>query len=368
MIAFIAHAQQDIEALETLRHALDTENVEYYVAEDDSQPGKVLSSKIVDAIKISHVMVALLTENGARSPTVNQEIGIAIDSGMRVIPLVEKGVKVGPFIDGLEQFRFEPEELPEECASVASFLSRLALSSEARKDPSLMRVSTDFTRCRNYSILFHNSDPTSVSDLISHKCSAFVENPKLRYPQIFRPHNTRPDSLGLLNRLQDDLHNAPEGKREQILGDYVANLCEIDAAIVAHLEIRKAHETIRYREKFANVVDAYHQRLVRLYYNEVPFGRTNRGIFFHDSVIVWLVNADEGDAIDYIHSYLTAELWTQLNLSHGWFETEEEQARRKADRKQRILNKARQKKWPIKRLDWRHEPASERGDYQPMTR
>jgi len=71
LIAFISHAQQDIEPLQTLKHALDAKKIDYYVAEDDSQPGKVLSSKIADAIKGSHVLVALLTENGARSPTVN---------------------------------------------------------------------------------------------------------------------------------------------------------------------------------------------------------------------------------------------------------------------------------------------------------
>jgi hypothetical protein len=367
LIVFISHAQQDVEPLEKLKHALNAEGVEYYVAEDDSQPGKVLSSKIVGAIKGSHVMIALMTENGARSPTVNQEIGIAINSGMRVIPLVEKGVNVGPFIDELEQFRFDHEELSEECASVASFLSKLALSSQTRKDPLLMRVSADFTRCRNYSILFHNSDPFSVRELVIRKCSAFVENPLLHYPLMFRPQNSRSDSSALLRRLQHDLRNAPEGECEQLLGDYVAHLCEIDAAIVAHLEIRKAHATVRYRERFANVVDAYYRRLDHLYYHEVPFGRTNMGIFFRDGVIVWLINADETDAIDYISSYLTAELWAQLNLNHGWFDSEEEQARSKADKRQRILNKACQKKRPIKQLDWRHDPASERGEQPAMS-
>lgn len=242
---------------------------------------------------------------------------------------------------------------------MASFLSRLARSSEVRRDPFLTRVLPDFTRCRNYSILFHNSDPSTVRDLVSHKCSAFVENPDLRYPQMFRPHNSRPDSLGLLNRLQRELHSAPEQKREEILGNYVAYLCEIDAAIVAHLEIRKSYAMVRYRSEFVNVVDAYDQRLHRLYINEVPFGRTDVSTFFHESVIVWLVNADEEDAVDYIHSYLTAALWTQLNLSHGWFETEEEKAWGRANRKKRILNKAHQRKWPTSTLDWRREPASE---------
>lgn len=359
MIAFISHAQQDLEALETLKRALDKERVEYYVAEDDSQPGIILLSKIADAIKRSHIMVALLTENGARSPTVNQEIGIAIDSGIRVIPLVEKGVKVGVFIDGLEQFQFHREELPKVCVSVASFLSRLAHSSEVRKDPSLMRVSTDFTRCRNYSILFHCSDPSNVRDLISHKCSAFVENPDLRYPRMFRPHNSRPDSLGLLKRLRHDLKSAPEAEREQVLGDYVAHLCEIDAVIVAHLEIRKTHATVTYRDEFADIVEAYNQRLIHLYFNEVPFGRTDLHVFFHDNAIIMLLNANEVDAVDYIDSYLTAALWTQLNLSHGWFEAEEERAWKKADKKQKILNKARQKRLPIKMLRWRREPAFE---------
>lgn len=358
MAAFISHAQQDSEALEMLKRALDKEGVEYYVAEEDTQPGRPLSSKIVDAIKRSHVMVALLTENGAKSPTVNQEIGIAYNSGLRVIPLVEKGARVGLFIDELEQFRFDHEELAEECASLASVLSKLTQTSEARRGPSLMRVSADFTRCRNYSILFHSSDPSSVRALISHKCSAFVENSDLRYPRIFLSDTTQPDGLGLFNRLQRDLRSVPLAKRPQVLGDYVAHLCEIDAVIVAHLEIRRAHSEFTYQDEFADVVDAYHQRLVRLYYNEVPFGRTDVAKFFHDGAIVMLVNADEVDAIDYIDSYLLAALWTQLNLSHGWFEAEQEKALKKAKSKEKILNKACQRKRPIKTLVWRRKPPS----------
>jgi hypothetical protein len=356
--AFISHAQQDSEALEMLKRALDKEGVEYYVAEEDTQPGRPLSSKIVDAIKGSHVMVALLTENGAKSPTVNQEIGIAINSGLRVIPLVEKGARVGLFIDELEQFRFDHEELAEECAFLASVLSRLTHMSEARTDPSLMQVSVDFTRCRNYSILFHSSDPNSVRDLISHKCSAFVENSDLRYPRIFLPDTKRPGGLGLLDRLQRDLRSVPVAKREQVLCEYVAHLCEIDAAIVAHLEIRRAHSNVKYRDEFADIVDAYHRRLVGLYHNEVPFGRTDVARFFHDGAIVMLVNANEVDAIDYIDSYLLAALWTQLNLSYGWFEAEEEQALKKATSKEKILNKACHTKHPIKKLMWRREPPS----------
>ena len=80
--------------------------------------------------------------------------------------------------------------------------------------------------------------------------------------------------------------------------------------------------------------------------------------FFHSGAIVMLVNANEVDAIDYIESYLLAELWTQLNLSHGWFEAEQEETLKKAKNKEKILNKARQRKDPFKRLMWRWEPPS----------
>jgi mannitol/fructose-specific phosphotransferase system IIA component len=61
-----------------------------------------------------------LTEDGARSEWVNQEIGVAHGLGKDIIPIKEKGVDVKGFIEGVEWItldRFNPDVALEKTSS-----------------------------------------------------------------------------------------------------------------------------------------------------------------------------------------------------------------------------------------------------------
>jgi hypothetical protein len=77
--------------------------VSVYLAENDPQPGVNLGAKVITEIKACDAMVVLLAENGASSPWVHQEIGVAKGAGKFIVPIVQKGldVKMGA-LSGLE--------------------------------------------------------------------------------------------------------------------------------------------------------------------------------------------------------------------------------------------------------------------------
>jgi len=355
MVVFISHAQLDLEALHILKYALREEAVEFYAAEDDLQPGVDISSKIDEAIQKSNAVIALMTEAGAKSPSVNQEIGIALKSNLRVIPLVQRGVNVGVFLDGLEQFRFDSKTLPDVCSRVARYVSQLRRDGQdSNGDPYMTKVSADFIRCRNGAYAFSNCEPANVKALLSTKYDYFVMQPGLHYPRVFEnARSKRLDSEALFRELYDQLHKAPKADRDTALADYMTCLYCIDAAIIAHLELKKAWSELEYRDEFAKLVEAYSERLRQLYDKEVRFGRSEVHRFLHQDDIVTLLNATEDDAVDYIDSYLSDAMWCQLNGSYGWFDAEADRAEKKAEKKTRILNKARQIKNPWKRKLWR---------------
>jgi hypothetical protein len=352
MIVFISHAECDVEPLHILEDALQKEAIEFYVAEEDLQPGVDLSSKILEALRKSDAMIALMTEAGTKSPSVNQEVGIALKSNLRVIPLVQEGVNVGVFLDGLEQSRFDSKTLPHVCARVASFVTRL--NRDSSDDPYMIRVSVDFTRCRNGAYAFNECDPANVRNLLLTKYDYFAKREELHYPRVFDDARSKGlDGEAVLKQLYGRLRKVPEADRDKVLVDYITCLYNIDAAIIGHLELRKAWSEFVYRDECARLADAYSERLRSLYINEVRFGRSEVYRFIHQDVIVTLLNATKDDAIDYIDSYLADAMWYQLNGSYGWFDEEAEYAEKNAEKKTRILNKAKQVKAPLKRKLWR---------------
>lgn len=355
MLAFISHAEQDLEALAALENALRRKAINFYVAEEDRKPGVVLSEKILEAIHKSDVLIALMTEAGSSSPSVNQEIGYARKLHRTVIPLVQKEVNVGVLLDDLEQIRFDDRSLSDACEKVADYITQLKEDAqELSDDPYMTRVSTDFIRCRNGAIAFHNCVPANIRKLVLIKYDYFVKRRELHYPRFF--HEARSQGLNaetILNGLYETLHKAPVADRDKVVADYVTCLYLIDAAVIAHLELRKAWSERSYRDECVKIVNAYSERLRSLYDNEVGFGRSEVYRFIKQDDIVTLLNATQSDAIDYIVSYLSDAMWCQLNGSHGWFDEEAEHAELIAEAKTKILNKARQKKTPLKRKIWR---------------
>jgi hypothetical protein len=345
MAVFVSHATQDRDSLKILTNALRKEGAPIYVAEEDVQAGRMVSSKITQSIRESDVLIALLTRIGVKSPTVHQEIGYAFSLGNRIVAMVEKGAEdqVGALVDGLEQVRFDLHDLPEKCAEVADYASGIA---HRKRSPYLFPVSSDFRLCRAYAEAFHNSE--TVRELILHKYEGFLELQDFHFPRIFNDERTEGlNGHALLERLQSKVRKASETRRDKVLADFMAHTCEIDAAIVAYLEIRKAWNLRVCQDEFDDLFQAYHRRLTDLYINEVPFGRSDVHRFFHDNAIVWLVYASEIDAIDYIDSCLTSALWWQLNAAHGWFDVEADETEKVTSQKAIILEEAKQHEHPF---------------------
>jgi hypothetical protein len=190
--------------------------------------------------------------------------------------------------------------------------------------------------------------------LLLSKYDYFLKQPEQHYPRVF--DKARSSSLTgerLVTNLYAHISKAPEADRDEVFAEYITCLYNIDVAIIAHLELRKAWRELTYRDECSSLADAYSERLRNLYTNEVKFGRSEVHRFVSRDDIVMLINATEADAIDYIDSILTDAMWYQLNGSHGWFDEEAESAEQRAEVKTRILNKAMQRKWPLKRKQYR---------------
>lgn len=71
--------------------------------------GDPLPERIVEAIKGCDCFVAFLTKNAEKSVWVNQEIGVAINAGIKIIPIVEDGVRLG-LLEGRKYISFENGE------------------------------------------------------------------------------------------------------------------------------------------------------------------------------------------------------------------------------------------------------------------
>ncbi len=57
--------------------------------------GEPLQERIAEGIKGCDCFVVFLTKNAEKSVWVNQEIGVAINAGIKIIPIVEDGVRLG---------------------------------------------------------------------------------------------------------------------------------------------------------------------------------------------------------------------------------------------------------------------------------
>lgn len=90
---FLSHSSRDGELVGHVKRALEQAgSCRVYLAEDHPQPGEHLPTKLLSAIKASVGFVVLLTEDGAKSTLVHQEIGAAGSIGLPVVAVAAPGV------------------------------------------------------------------------------------------------------------------------------------------------------------------------------------------------------------------------------------------------------------------------------------
>jgi hypothetical protein len=76
-------------------HQIEALGITVYLAEDIPQPGTVLADKVEAAIHRSQAFVVLITTTSIFSAYVMQEIGIAGEHGIPIIPIIKKGITSG---------------------------------------------------------------------------------------------------------------------------------------------------------------------------------------------------------------------------------------------------------------------------------
>lgn len=119
---FISHSVADHSLVYQLKYWLDLNGIQTYVAEFYPAPGMPLGDKIAAAIRDSDCVIAVLTRDGARSNWVHQEIGAAKLANRPVIPLVEKGVPLVGFVDGVEYIPVSPDDPRDAITRVIDYL------------------------------------------------------------------------------------------------------------------------------------------------------------------------------------------------------------------------------------------------------
>ena len=137
---FISHAHVDSAVAEWAADQVRAVGLRPYLAGVDAQPGQTLGAKVRSEIKGSEAVLVILTDDGASSRYVEQEIGAALACGHRVIALVVESVAETSLamLDGVEHIRFDPSDLSAVSAKLTSALREIA--DQRRSDSVLSRV------------------------------------------------------------------------------------------------------------------------------------------------------------------------------------------------------------------------------------
>jgi TIR domain-containing protein len=119
----------------SLARLLSQFGVEPYVASWYLTPGEPIGDKVVQQIRESDCVVALLTQNGMRSSWVNQEIGSANIAGRQIIPIVEKGTDRADLgvLQDREYIEYDPQEPQRALLATSSYVGTLKLKKEERE-------------------------------------------------------------------------------------------------------------------------------------------------------------------------------------------------------------------------------------------
>ena len=121
---FISYSFEDGDIVRQLKNTLQQDGIKCYVAKHDANYGGSIYTKLSSAIDNSKAVIAILTQKGCASPSVNQELGYAKKAGKRIIPLVEKGVNLPVMLQGLEYKKFDRSSLDHTCIKISELLSK----------------------------------------------------------------------------------------------------------------------------------------------------------------------------------------------------------------------------------------------------
>lgn len=132
---FISHSAQDQGLVISLSNLLSKFGVEVFVAEWYLTPGERLDKKVLEQIKKSDCIVALLTRNGMRSSWVQQEIGYSLQRDKPVIPMVEKGIEPKDLaaLQGREYIEYDRYQYQQALGKLSTYVKSLKLKKEEKE-------------------------------------------------------------------------------------------------------------------------------------------------------------------------------------------------------------------------------------------
>jgi hypothetical protein len=132
---FISHSAQDRGLVISLANLLSKFEVDVFVAEWYLTPGERLDEKVLEQIKKSNCIVALLTRNGMRSSWVQQEIGFSLQQGKPVIPMVERGIEPKDLaaLQGREYIEYDRYQYHQALSKLSTYVKSLKLKKQEKE-------------------------------------------------------------------------------------------------------------------------------------------------------------------------------------------------------------------------------------------
>lgn len=130
---FVSHSTNDITLVRQLETSLDNEGIDVTIAEDKSEPGTILEQKFQRLINEANLVLAILTESGARSEWVIKEVNYAFQINKPCILLKEEHVSIGTDREWVTFSRYDPPDM---------ILQKVLNSISAINNPGLSPIST----------------------------------------------------------------------------------------------------------------------------------------------------------------------------------------------------------------------------------
>ena len=106
---YISHCEQDELLARELARTLWAVEIESYSSLYRKARILSLAERIRFGVRQSDCVIPLITQDGVRSPEVNQEIGLAAGLDQLIIPLVESGIELPVLIRHLQPVIFYPD-------------------------------------------------------------------------------------------------------------------------------------------------------------------------------------------------------------------------------------------------------------------
>jgi hypothetical protein len=102
--------------------------------ESDNQAGEILWDKILREITLSDVFLVLWTKDGSKSGDIREEIGIALGSNKKIIPVVQSGIPVFGSLKsrGIEWIAYKPKNEINALSDALTKIMDLAKSKEEK--------------------------------------------------------------------------------------------------------------------------------------------------------------------------------------------------------------------------------------------